>query len=67
MKEQTPVGYVTEEKPLQFETGRYDSVLQIKLDKDRAETCKWMITLQSEDKVKRNSIIKIFNRSLGNF
>ena len=54
VKEQTPEGYVTEEKLLQFniETERYDSVLEIKLDRDRAEACQWMITLQSEDKVK---------------
>ena len=54
MKEQTPVGYITEEKLLQFniEMERYDSALVIKLDSVRAEACRWMITLQSEDKVK---------------
>ena len=59
MKEQTPDGYVTEEKLLQFnigeniETERYDWALEIKLDKDRAECCQWMITLQSENKARK--------------
>ena len=53
MNEQTPEGYIIEEKLLQFnmENGRYDSALKIELDRDRAERCNWMITLQSEDKV----------------
>lgn len=50
MKEQTPVGYTTEEHLLQFKE-RYDSALEIKLDRDRAEACQWMITLQSDNKV----------------
>ena len=59
MKEQTPGGYVTEEKLLQFNTEenietetRYDWALEIKLDKDRAESRQWMITLQSENKAR---------------
>ena len=58
MKEQTPDGYFTEEKLLQFkiekniETERYDWALEIKLDKDRAESRQWMITLQSENKAR---------------
>ena len=61
MKEQTPVGYVADEKPLQFETGssRYDSALKIELDKERVETYQWMITLQSENKVKTIRSLKI--------
>ena len=53
MKEQTPEGYDIEEKLLQFniEKERYDSALEIKLDKHRAEACQWIITLQSENKV----------------
>ena len=61
MKEQTPDGYVTEEKLLQFsinenniiETERYDWALEIKLDKDRAESRQWMITLHSENKARK--------------
>ena len=53
MKEQTPEGYIIEEKLLQFniDEERYDSALEISLDKQRAEDRKWMITLQSENKV----------------
>ena len=53
MKEQTPVGYTAKEHLLQFniETERYDSALEIKLDRDHAEACEWMITLQSDNKV----------------
>lgn len=56
MKEQTPEGYATEEKLLQFNNieidsdERYDSALVIKLDRDHAEARKWMISLQSETK-----------------
>ena len=55
MKEQTPDGYVTERKLLQFNTekNRYNSALEIKLDKERAETRQWIITLQSENEVKK--------------
>jgi hypothetical protein len=58
VKEQTPEGYAitTEEKLLQFNNieidsdERYDSALEIRLDRDRAEACQWMIALQSENK-----------------
>ena len=55
MKKQTPEGYDTVEKLLQFDTGRYDSALEIEVDKDGAETRRWMITLQSEKKVKKDT------------
>ena len=59
MKEQTPDGYVTEVKVVQFNTEeiigteRYDWALEIQLDKDRAEGHQWMITLQSENKARK--------------
>ena len=59
MKEQTPDGYVTEVKVVQFNTEenigteRYDWALEIQLDKDRAEGRQWMITLQSENKARK--------------
>ena len=55
VKEQTPDGYVTERKILQFniEKTRCNSALEIKIDKERAEARLWNITLQSENKVKR--------------
>ena len=52
MKEQTPAGYTTEEHLLQFNI-ETDSALEIKLGRDRTETCEWMITLQSDNKVIR--------------
>ena len=59
MKEQTPDGYVTEVKVVQFNTEenigteRYDWALEIQLNKDRAESRQWMITLQSENKARK--------------
>ena len=59
MKEQTPDGYVTEVKVVQFNTEenigteRYDWALEIQLNKDRAENRQWMITLQSENKARK--------------
>jgi hypothetical protein len=59
VKEQIPDGYATEEKLLQFNNieidsdERYDSALEIRLDRGRAEACQWMITLQSDNKVSR--------------
>ena len=55
MKEQTPEGYETEVNVnLQFNTeaGRYDSALEIELDKHKAERLQWVIALKSENKVK---------------
>jgi hypothetical protein len=36
---------------LQFTTGRFESALQIELNKAEAEKCGWVITIESEKKV----------------
>ena len=51
VKKQTPKDYDTVIKYLQFTTGRFESALQIKLEKAEAEKCGWVITIESEKKV----------------
>ena len=51
IQEQKPDDYVSFEKLLQFEAGRYESALEIDIDKKNAAACGWMITLESEEKV----------------
>ena len=51
VKEQIPKDYDTVTKYLQFTTGRFESALQIKLNKAEAEKCGWVITIESEKKV----------------
>jgi hypothetical protein len=52
VEEQTPKDYDTVTKYLQFKTGRFESALQIKLNKAEAEKCGWVITIESEKKVR---------------
>lgn len=52
VKKQTPDGYEpVDEKLLQFKTGRFESALEIHIDKLKAEGCGWVVTMESERKV----------------
>ena len=44
--------YDSVEKLLRFDTSRYDSAIEIEIVKKDAEDYGWMITLESEQKVK---------------
>ena len=66
VQEQTPVGYESVEKLLQYNTDRYEAALEIQVNKTEAKRDGWVITLESEKKVAVCMCTKInFNNNYG--